>query len=49
MNHLLDNNRLYAVVAGGVFFVIAALLMQRVHDASAPVPLTRLSTVTVKV
>ena len=32
MNNLLHNNRLYAVVAGGVFMVIAALLMQRVQD-----------------
>lgn len=47
MNHLLQNNRLYAVVAGGLFLVIAALLMQRVQDAgetvrskltTAPVP-----------
>jgi maltose/moltooligosaccharide transporter len=37
MNHLLDNNRLYAVVAGGVFMVLAAILMQRVHDATEPV------------
>jgi maltose/moltooligosaccharide transporter len=36
MNHLLDNNRLYAVVAGGGFMVVAALLMYRVHDATAP-------------
>ena len=32
MNHLLDNNRLAAVVAGGVFMAIAAVLMQRVVD-----------------
>ncbi len=32
MNHLLGNNRLYAVVAGGLFMVIAAMLMQRVQD-----------------
>ena len=32
MLHLLDNNRLLAVEAGGVFFVLAALLMQRVRD-----------------
>lgn len=37
MNHLLQNNRLYAVIAGGVFLVFAALLMQRVEDVSAPV------------
>jgi hypothetical protein len=48
MNHLLDNNRLYAVVAGGAFFVIAALLMQRVQDADAPVRQDRLSTVPAK-
>ena len=33
MNHLLENNRMYAVVAGGAFLAIAALLMQRVEDA----------------
>jgi maltose/moltooligosaccharide transporter len=32
MNHLLNNNRLTAVVAGGCFLLIAALLMQRVVD-----------------
>jgi maltose/moltooligosaccharide transporter len=32
MNHLLNNNRLSAVVAGGVFFLLAALLTQRVED-----------------
>jgi maltose/moltooligosaccharide transporter len=32
MNHLLHNNRLTAVVAGGCFMLIAALLMQRVLD-----------------
>jgi len=32
MNHLLDNNRILAVVAGGVFMIIAAILMQRVLD-----------------
>ncbi|HLJ51511.1 MAG TPA: MFS transporter [Bryobacteraceae bacterium] len=40
MDHLLDNNRLYAVVAGGAFMVLAALLMGRVQDLTAPV-LTR--------
>jgi maltose/moltooligosaccharide transporter len=34
MNHLLNNNRLSAVVAGGVFMLVAALLMQRVEDVS---------------
>ena len=32
MNHLLHNNRLTAVVAGGFFMIVAALLMQRVCD-----------------
>jgi maltose/moltooligosaccharide transporter len=32
MVHLLNNNRIYAVIAGGVFMLIAALLMQRVRD-----------------
>jgi maltose/moltooligosaccharide transporter len=32
MNHLLRNNRLTAVVAGGCFMIIAAVLMQRVLD-----------------
>ncbi|HZU26970.1 MAG TPA: MFS transporter [Bryobacteraceae bacterium] len=32
MNHALHNNRLAAVEAGGVFMIIAALLMRRVQD-----------------
>jgi maltose/moltooligosaccharide transporter len=32
MNHLLGNNRLLAVVAGGGFLIVAALLAQRVED-----------------
>ena len=32
MSHLLGNNRLTAVVAGGYFMLIAAVLMQRVFD-----------------
>jgi maltose/moltooligosaccharide transporter len=36
MNHLLDNNRLAAVVAGGVFLIVAALLMQRIQPEVAP-------------
>jgi maltose/moltooligosaccharide transporter len=32
MNHLLNNNRLAAVVAGGIFFMLAAVLTQRVED-----------------
>ena len=35
MLHVLHNNRLAAVVAGGVFMGIAALLMQRVTDPGA--------------
>jgi maltose/moltooligosaccharide transporter len=35
MNHLLNNNRIAAVVAGGVFMMIAAGLMQRVVDPGA--------------
>ncbi|MCC6929866.1 MAG: MFS transporter [Gemmatimonadaceae bacterium] len=32
MNHVLDNNRLAAVVLGGVFMALAALLVMRVDD-----------------
>jgi maltose/moltooligosaccharide transporter len=32
MGHLLNNNRLLAVVAGGIFFLLAAVLTQRVED-----------------
>jgi maltose/moltooligosaccharide transporter len=32
MAHLLHNNRLSAVVAGGIFFILAAVLMRRVQD-----------------
>jgi maltose/moltooligosaccharide transporter len=32
MIHLLHNNRIYAIIAGGFFMLIAALLMQRVRD-----------------
>ena len=35
MNHLLHNNRLAAVVTGGSFLVLAALLMRRVYDQEA--------------
>jgi maltose/moltooligosaccharide transporter len=35
MHHLLHNNRLAAVVTGGAFFVLAALLMPRVVDKEA--------------
>ncbi|MEO7966481.1 MAG: MFS transporter, partial [Gemmatimonadaceae bacterium] len=38
MNHLLNNNRMAAVVAGGVFMALAALLVLRVDDkGEAPV------------
>jgi len=36
MNNVLHNNRLAAVVAGGVFMIIAAILVQRVKDETAP-------------
>jgi maltose/moltooligosaccharide transporter len=32
MGHLLNNNRISAVVAGGIFFILAAVLTQRVED-----------------
>ena len=32
MSHGLHNNRMAAVIAGGVFLLIAAVLMQRVYD-----------------
>jgi maltose/moltooligosaccharide transporter len=32
MGHLLNNNRISAVVAGGIFFILAAVLMHRVED-----------------
>jgi maltose/moltooligosaccharide transporter len=32
MGHLLNNNRITAVVAGGIFFLLAAALTQRVQD-----------------
>jgi maltose/moltooligosaccharide transporter len=32
MNHLLNNNRISAVVAGGIFFMLAAALTHRVED-----------------
>ena len=36
MLHVLGSDRLLAVVAGGAFLVLAALLVLRVQDASAP-------------
>jgi maltose/moltooligosaccharide transporter len=35
MLHVLDNDRLAAVVAGGIFLALAALLMQRIKDPAA--------------
>jgi maltose/moltooligosaccharide transporter len=35
MLHLLHNNRLAAVIAGGAFMLLAAVLVQRVQDAQA--------------
>jgi maltose/moltooligosaccharide transporter len=32
MIHFLHNNRIYAIIAGGIFMLIAAALMQRVND-----------------
>jgi maltose/moltooligosaccharide transporter len=32
MTHFLHNNRIYAIIAGGVFMLVAAVLMQRVND-----------------
>ena len=37
MNHVLSNDRLAAVIAGGVFMALAAVLMQRVIDPGAEV------------
>jgi len=37
MNHMLNNNRLAAVIAGGVFMALAALWMQRVVDPGVEV------------
>lgn len=34
MNHVLGNNTLFAVVCGGVFLLLAAILMQRVQDTA---------------
>jgi hypothetical protein len=41
MLHMLHNNRLAAVMAGGLFLILAALLMKRVVDVAleeAPSP-----------
>ena len=35
MSHLLNNNRVLAVVAGGIFMILAAALMMRVRDVTA--------------
>jgi maltose/moltooligosaccharide transporter len=35
MSHLLGNNRLFAVIAGGALLALAAVLMQRVDDGRA--------------
>jgi maltose/moltooligosaccharide transporter len=37
MAHVLNNNRLAAVIAGGIFLIIAAVLVQRVKDVT-PAP-----------
>jgi maltose/moltooligosaccharide transporter len=41
MVHLLHENRLAAVVAGGIFFALAALLTLRVDDVDDPRRLAR--------
>jgi maltose/moltooligosaccharide transporter len=44
MNYVLNNNRLAAVVAGGIFFAMAAVMMLRVADPGAqrpPAPVER--------
>jgi maltose/moltooligosaccharide transporter len=38
MSHVFDNNRLAAVITGGVFMILAAILMQRVQDRTAVAP-----------
>src|SRR5450432_958383 len=38
MSHVFDNNRLAAVVSGGIFMILAAILMQRVQDRTAVAP-----------
>jgi maltose/moltooligosaccharide transporter len=38
MNHVLHNNRIAAVVAGGLFMLLAAIAMQRVVDTGAEAP-----------
>jgi maltose/moltooligosaccharide transporter len=35
MNHLLNNNRMAALVVGGVCFIVAALLTQRIDEPHA--------------
>jgi maltose/moltooligosaccharide transporter len=35
MNHLLNNNRMAALVVGGCCFVLAALLTQRIEEPHA--------------
>ena len=36
MNTLLGNNRLLAVIGGGLFLIVAAILVSRVRDSAAP-------------
>jgi maltose/moltooligosaccharide transporter len=43
MNSLLGNNRLLAVIGGGFFLILAAILTARVRDAAAAEPLSRLA------
>jgi len=43
MLHVLNNNRIAAVVTGGVFMILAAILMQRVEDAHEALPASSLA------
>jgi maltose/moltooligosaccharide transporter len=48
MAHWLNNNRIYAVVAGGFFLIAAAVLMQRVNDPAEQQSSTKLEPVGVR-
>ena len=43
MNTLLGNNRLLAVIGGGLFLIIAAMLVSRVRDNAAPEAMVQLA------
>lgn len=48
MSHWLNNNRLYAVIAGGFFMIAAAVLMQRVSDPAEQQSTAKLEPVEVR-